>query len=88
MSAVVDASLLVAAVADSGADGRWAEDIVQAGPLVAPHLVLAEATSILRRLELAEQLTVLEAVSAQRDLVRLDLELLAFEPFAHDFHVQ
>lgn len=38
MSVVVDASVLVAATIDSGADGLWAEGIVSEGELVAPHL--------------------------------------------------
>jgi predicted nucleic acid-binding protein len=33
VSAVVDASLLVAATSDAGAERRWAEDVVRAGGL-------------------------------------------------------
>ena len=50
--------------------------------MAAPHLVLVEATNILRRLERSKELTHVEAGAAQRDLVRLDLHLLPFEPFA------
>jgi predicted nucleic acid-binding protein len=82
VSAVVDASLLVAATSDTGAEGRWAEDVVRAGGLVAPHLALAEATNILRRLELAGRLGRMEAGAAARDLLQLDLELVSFSPFA------
>ena len=82
MSAVVDASVLVAASTDSGREGSWAEQVLAEGLVVAPHLVLVEATNILRRLERSRELTRLEATAAQRDLVRLDLGLLAFEPFA------
>ena len=82
MSSVVDASLLVAAVADAGIEGAWAEVVVTDGPLLSPHLVHAEVTNILRRLELANRLTAFEASSAQRDLMLLDLELFPFEPFA------
>lgn len=81
MSAVVDASVLVALTADSGPEGAWAEEIVGAGGLVAPHLVLAEATNILRRLELAGKLGRLEAGAAARDLLQLELTLLPFGPF-------
>ena len=35
MSAVVDASLLVAALSEAGAEGRWAADVVRAGNLIA-----------------------------------------------------
>jgi predicted nucleic acid-binding protein len=82
VSAVVDASLLVAAVADAGADGAWAESVLREGDLVAPHLVLVEATNILRRLELAGRLSRLEAGDAARDLTLLELALAPFAPFA------
>jgi predicted nucleic acid-binding protein len=82
VSAVIDASVLVAAATDLGADGAWAEEVVGEGEIVSPHLVLVEATNILRRLERAKVLTRLEATAAQRDLLRLDLTLVPFEPFA------
>jgi predicted nucleic acid-binding protein len=82
VSAVVDASLLVAALSDAGAEGRWAEDVVRAGNLIAPHLALVEATNILRRLELEGRLGRMEAGAAARDLLLLDLELVPFTPFA------
>lgn len=82
MSVIVDASVLVAAVADAGPEGVWAEAVVEIGPLAAPHSVLAEATNILRRLELANRLTLLEAASAHQDLLMLNLDLYTFEPFA------
>ena len=82
MSAVIDASVLVAATTDAGPDGVWAEQVIEAGDLVAPHLAQVEATNILRRLERAGLLTKLEATSAQRDLVELDLILMPFAPFA------
>jgi len=82
VSAVVDASLLVAATSDAGAGGRWAEDIVSAGGLIAPHLALVEATNILRRFELEGRLSRMEAGAAARDLLLFDLELVPFTPFA------
>jgi predicted nucleic acid-binding protein len=82
VSVVLDASVLVAAVSDSGAEGAWAEEIVGAGGLVAPHLALVEATNILRRLELIGKLGRLEAGAAARDLLMLELELVPFGPFA------
>lgn len=82
MSAVVDASLLVAAVADSGGEGVWAEGVVAAGGLVAPHLVFAEAVNVLRRLEASGRLSRLEAGAAARDLLQLDMELVSYPPFA------
>jgi predicted nucleic acid-binding protein len=82
VSAVVDASLLVAATSDAGAEGRWAEDVMRAGSLVAPPLALVEATNILRRLELEGRLGRLEAGAAARDLLLFELELVPFSPFA------
>jgi len=82
VSAVVDASLLVAATSDAGAEGAWAEDVLRAGGLIAPHLALAEATNILRRLEMAGKLGRVEAGSAARDLLQLDLDLVPYAPFA------
>lgn len=82
MSAVVDASLLVAATVDSGAEGTWAEEIVGRESLVAPDLALAEATNILRRLEAAGRLERVEAGAAAGDLLQLDLNLVPFAPFA------
>jgi predicted nucleic acid-binding protein len=43
---------------------------------------LVEATNILRRLELAGFLPPGAAAAAHQDLLRLDLELFPFEPFA------
>ncbi len=60
----------------------WAEDVVSAGPIVAPHLVLAEAANILRRLEISGKLEHGEAAAAFHDLLALDLELAPFVPFA------
>ena len=49
MTLVVDASLVVSALVDSGATGTWAESLLTAEPLSAPHLMPAEAANILRR---------------------------------------
>ena len=82
MSAVVDASVLVAASVDAGPEGAWAEDLVSRGNLVAPDLALVEATNILRRLEAAGQVERVEGGAAARDLLQLDLDLVPFAPFA------
>lgn len=82
MSAVVDASALIAALSDGGGEGTWAEEILIGGGLIAPHLVLVEATNILRRLEQAGKLGRLEAGAAARDLMMIELELVPYAPFA------
>jgi len=82
VTVVIDASALVAALVDSGSEGDWADDVTASGPLLAPELVLVETTNTLRRLEASGTITRLEATSAFRDLLRLELELLPFAPFA------
>lgn len=82
MSVVVDSSVLVAALVDTGPHGTWAEEILASGSLHAPELARAEATNILRRLERAKKITTPEANAAHEDLMQLNLELFAFDPFA------
>ena len=53
-----------------------------ANTLAAPELVQVEAANILRRLESRGQISRIEANGAHRDLLRLDVELLPFAPFA------
>lgn len=79
---MVDASVLVAALVDSGAHGTWAETVLAHNSLYAPALVRVETTNILRRLERTEVITTPEANGAQYDLMRLEIEPFAFEPFA------
>ena len=82
MSIVIDSSVVVAALVDSGPHGDWAEEVLASGSLHAPELVRAEATNIFRRLERAKLIATPEANAAQDDLMQLDIELFPFEPFA------
>ena len=82
MTAVLDSSVLVAAIVDASAVGRWAEEIIAENDLVAPQLLQVESMNVLRRLEHSKQLTPLEAASAYRDILQLDIELFPLEPFA------
>jgi predicted nucleic acid-binding protein len=82
LSIVVDSSVLVAALVDTGPNGVWGEEILSRGSLHAPELSRVEATNVLRRLELAKKLTTAEANAAHEDLMLLDIELYSFEPFA------
>ena len=82
MTTVVDSSVLVAALVDSGPEGAWAESVVGEGALTGPELALAEASNILRRLELSGRLSPPEAAGAHEGLLRLNLDLLPFAPFA------
>jgi predicted nucleic acid-binding protein len=82
VSVVVDASILVAATGDAGDEGCWALELIGSDDLVAPHLVLVEASNVLRRLEISGRLSRSEAGQALQDLQRLGLQLAPFAPFA------
>ncbi len=82
VTTVVDASALVAGPVESGNKGRWAEATFAAGELAGQELVLVEARNILRRLEQGEKKPRIEATSAHRMLLRLDIQLFPFAPFA------
>jgi predicted nucleic acid-binding protein len=78
---VVDASVVVAALLDSGPDGRWAEKVLVSDHLAAPHLLPVEAGNILRRLALHGQISEDAAALAHADL--LDLRVALF-PYSLD----
>ena len=82
MNVVIDASVVIAALVDSGPHGDWAEEVLASGMLQATELVRAEATNIFRRLERAKLIATPEANAAQADMMQLDIELYPFEPFA------
>ena len=82
MTRVVDASVLVAALVDSGPDGVWSEETIAEGSLIGPDLVLVEASNVLRRLERSREISEVEATLAHASLLRLELDLFPFAPFA------
>ena len=82
MTAVVDASVIVAALVDDSPVGRWAEALVAGEPVAAPHLMPVEAANILRRAALAGDVSDDIATLAHGDLVALPAELFPYEPFA------
>ncbi len=77
-----DASALVAVLVDGGPVGRWAAVMLASAELVAPHLVLFEAANILRRHELARQISADQSAQAHRDLLDLTIELWPYEVLA------
>ena len=81
-SVVIDASVLVASVLDTGPDGEWARSVITERRLIAPQLAPVEAGNVLRRAELAREISSLEATAGYRDIVGLQIELLRVEPFA------
>lgn len=82
MTKAVDASVLVAALVDLGPEGAWSEQTVAEGSLIAPELVLVEASNVLRRLERSREISEIEAALANASLLRLELDLFPFAPFA------
>jgi len=79
---VVDASVVVAALLDSGLDGLWCEEQLQAGELMAPHLLPIEVANIIRRTEARRAIDASEAAAAVHDLRRLAVDLVPFEALA------
>ena len=82
MTAVVDASVVVAALIDDGPAGRWAEELVASTPLAAPHLMPVEAANILRRAALAGDVSDDIASLAHADLLALAVELFPYDVLA------
>lgn len=82
MTLVVDASTVVAALVDSGAEGTWAEELVETERLAAPHLMTVEVANILRRAALAGDISADTASLAHGDLLELRVQLFPYEPFA------
>jgi predicted nucleic acid-binding protein len=79
---VIDASLVVSALVDSGGTGTWAEALLAAQPLSAPHLMPVEAANILRRAVAAGDMSADAASMAHADLLDLRVELFPYAPFA------
>ncbi|MGE4163983.1 MAG: type II toxin-antitoxin system VapC family toxin [Vicinamibacterales bacterium] len=82
MTIVVDASLVVAALVDSGTAGTQAAQLLAESRLVAPHLMPVEVANILRRAVLAGSLGADVAALAHADLLDLGVVLYPYEPFA------
>jgi predicted nucleic acid-binding protein len=68
---ITDASFLVMALGDDGADGARARERLRGEELAAPHLVDIEVTSVLRRSVLNGTITVQRATQALQDLADL-----------------
>ena len=78
MSLCVVASVVVAALVDSGPEGRWAESFLTAD-LAAPHLLPVEVANVLRRAVHAGEVTDDVASLAHGDLLDLHVELVAYD---------
>lgn len=80
--AVVDASVVVAALADAGSDGRWADAVLAERVLAAPALMPFESANILRRATLSGELAEALAILAHADLAALPVDLYPYEAVA------
>lgn len=82
MTLVVDASVVVAALIDSGPAGSWAEGLLASSDLLAPHLLPVEVASTLRNAAMTDRISWDAAALAHGDVVQISLRLLPYEPFA------
>lgn len=78
VTVVVDASAVVAALIDTGSDGRWAESLLT-DELAAPHLLHVEVANVMRRAVAADQINDDVASLAHADLVGLRIELFPYD---------
>jgi predicted nucleic acid-binding protein len=79
---VLDASAIVALLADAGPAGDWVAASISGALLAAPELALFEAANIFRRQMLFGTLDQTQATLAHQDLVDLSLELWPYGPLA------
>ena len=82
MTLVVDASVVVAALLDTGRAGVWAEALLGGEALAAPHLMPVEAANVLRRAALHGDVPVGAASLAHRELTSLRVELFPYSACA------
>jgi predicted nucleic acid-binding protein len=76
---VVDASVVVAALAGAGAHGTWATQTLAGAQLAAPHLMPVEVANVLRHQQILHALSSDVATLAHRDLLDLDVDLYPYE---------
>lgn len=76
---VCDASVIVAALLDSGDDGRWATSKVAGRDLYAPTLLPYECASVIRRQDLAGTIDSGQAAQAHSDLLDLAIEYWPYD---------
>ena len=79
---VVDASALVAALADGGPAGAAAAGSLGTHELAAPELLPFEVANVLRRLELAGRISAETAALAHSDLIDLPVQLWPYAALA------
>jgi predicted nucleic acid-binding protein len=82
LNVVVDSSVVVAALVDTGTVGDWAEKILERHALFVPDHLPVEVANVIRRLERGRRISEHVANGAFQDLQDLDVESHGFESFA------
>jgi predicted nucleic acid-binding protein len=82
VTTVVDASVVIAALAATDDTGEWAESLLLEGQLAAPHLLPVEVASMLRRAVQSGDLSTDLATLAYADLLDLRIQLYPYAPFS------
>lgn len=82
MTIVVDSSVVVAALIDTGPTGQWAESVLVSDALAAPHLMLVEVANVLRRSTVAGEVSRDVASLAHAELLARRIELFPYAPLA------
>ena len=78
-SFVCDASAIAALLLDSGPDGQWVTQTVESSEIAAPALVTYETANVIRRHELAGQISPDQSAQAHADLLDLAIELWPYD---------
>jgi predicted nucleic acid-binding protein len=78
MTIVVDSSVVVAALIDSGPVGQWAEEQLSSAPLAAPQLMPVEAANILQRSTLTAEISADVASLAHEELGTMPIDLFPY----------
>lgn len=79
---VVDASVFVSALTNVDGRGDWAGDQVRDPDILSTEMMPAEVHSVLRRMEIAGEVTSSDAMRAREEFSEFDLELHPFAPYA------
>lgn len=82
MSLVIDSSAAAAMLLESAGDGAWVESEAATEHLVAPHVMPAEVSNIMRRLSLAGKISAEVASMANAEFGALELDLHPFAPYS------
>lgn len=79
---VCDASAVAALLLDAGDAGEWVAQAIDSGPLAAPTLLPYETSNVIRRHEIAGQISSDQGAQAHADLLELAIELWPYDLLA------